>query len=278
MLVNLKEILELTKGKNFAVGMFNGLSTDFYQGLIDAAEELRAPIIIGIADRFIDNIDFDTLSTVMIYLAKKASVPVCVHLDHAKSLKNIMRAIRAGFTSVMFDGSSFPFEENLKKTKEIVQIAHSIGVSVEGELGVVGRGEWDFKNPDFYTKPEEAEFFAKESGVDALAVAIGTVHGVYKGEPKLDFDRLTEIKRRVSVPLVLHGGSGLSEKDFKKCIELGISKVNIFTDLTIEINKRLPSFVSQNEDLCPNIFHEIRKIIKEDAMKKMQIFNSVNII
>ncbi|WPX08617.1 class II fructose-bisphosphate aldolase [Anaerocellum danielii] len=278
MLVNLSEVLSYTKVKKFGVGMFNGLSADFYEGLIDAAEQLRCPIIIGVADRFVDRLDFEMIAEVMIFLAKRASVPVCVHLDHAKSLKNIIRAIKAGFTSVMFDGSSLPFEENIKKTKEVVEIAHSVDVSVEGELGVVGRGDWDFKNPEFYTKPEEAEVFAKETGVDALAVSIGTVHGVYKGEPKLDFERLAEIRKRVDCYLVLHGGSGLSDEDFKKCIECGINKVNIFTDLTLAINKKLPEFVKTTGDLTTAIFDEIRRIVKEEAIKKLKVFGSYDII
>ncbi|AZT89482.1 class II fructose-bisphosphate aldolase [Caldicellulosiruptor changbaiensis] len=278
MLVNLNDVLGYTKVKKFGVGMFNGLSADFYEGLIDAAEELKTPIIIGIADRFVDRLDFEMLAEVMIFLAKRSSVPVCVHLDHAKSLKNIMRAIKAGFTSVMFDGSNLPFEENIKKTKEVVEIAHSVGVSVEGELGVVGRGEWDFKNPEFYTKPEEAEVFAKQTGVDALAVSIGTVHGVYKGEPKLDFERLAEIRKRVDCYLVLHGGSGLSDDDFKKCIEYGINKVNIFTDLTLAINEKLPEFIKTTDNLTPAIFEKIRMIVKEEAIKKLKVFGSYDII
>ncbi|AEM72736.1 class II fructose-bisphosphate aldolase [Caldicellulosiruptor acetigenus] len=278
MLVNLNEVLSYTKVKKFGVGMFNGLSADFYEGLIDAAEQLRCPIIIGVADRFVDRLDFEMIAEVMIFLAKRASVPVCVHLDHAKSLKNIIRAIKAGFTSVMFDGSSLPFEENIKRTKEIVEIAHSVGVSVEGELGVVGRGDWDFKNPEFYTKPEEAEIFAAQTNVDALAVAIGTVHGVYKGQPRLDFERLSEIRKRVDCYLVLHGGSGLSDDDFRKCIEFGINKVNIFTDLTLAINSRLPEFVSKTEDLTPAIFERIREIVKEEAIKKLKVFGSYDIV
>ena len=278
MLVNLNDVLGYTKVKKFGVGMFNGLSADFYEGLIDAAEELKTPIIIGIADRFVDRLDFEMLAEVMIFLAKRSSVPVCVHLDHAKSLKNIIRAIKAGFTSVMFDGSNLPFEENIKKTKEVVEIAHSVGVSVEGELGVVGRGEWDFKNPEFYTKPEEAEVFAKQTGVDALAVSIGTVHGVYKGEPKLDFERLAEIRKRVDCYLVLHGGSGLSDDDFKKCIEYGINKGNIFTDLTLAINEKLPEFIKTTDNLTPAIFEKIRMIVKEEAIKKLKVFGSYDII
>jgi len=278
LLVNLNKVLSYTKVKKFGVGMFNGLSADFYEGLIDAAEQLRCPIIIGVADRFVDRLDFEMIAEVMIFLAKRASVPVCVHLDHAKSLKNIIRAIKAGFTSVMFDGSSLPFEENIQKTKEIVEIAHSVGVSVEGELGVVGRGDWDFKNPEFYTKPEEAEIFAAQTNVDALAVAIGTVHGVYKGEPRLDFERLSEIRKRVDCYLVLHGGSGLSDDDFKKCIEYGINKVNIFTDLTLAINSQLPEFVSKTEDLTPAIFERIREIVKKEVIKKLKVFGSYDIV
>lgn len=258
--------------------MFNGLSADFYEGLIDAAEQLRCPIIIGVADRFVDRLDFEMIAEVMIFLAKRASVPVCVHLDHAKSLKNIMRAIKAGFTSVMFDGSSLPFEENIKRTREVVEIAHSVGVSVEGELGVVGRGDFDFKNPEFYTKPDEAEEFAQKTQVDALAVSIGTVHGVYKGQPRLDFERLSEIRKRVDCYLVLHGGSGLSDDDFKKCIEYGINKINIFTDLTLAINAQLPEFIKQTEDLTTAIFEKIREIVKLEAIKKLKIFGSYNIL
>lgn len=278
MLVNLDQVLSFTKLKRFGVGMFNGLSADFYQGLIDAAEELKTPIIIGVADRFVDRIDFELMADVMIHLAKRASVPVCVHLDHAKSKKNIIRAIKAGFTSVMFDGSSLPFEENIEKTKEIVELAHSVGVSVEGELGVVGRGEWDFKNPEYYTKPEEAEVFARETSVDALAVSIGTVHGVFKGEPKIDYERLSQIRKKVDCYLVLHGGSGLCDNDFKKCIDLGISKVNIFTDLTIAINKELPGFIKEKDDLCPDIFDKIRQIVKSEAIKKLKVFGSNDIL
>ncbi|ACM61459.1 fructose-bisphosphate aldolase class II [Caldicellulosiruptor bescii] len=278
MLVNLNQVLSYTKVKKFGVGMFNGLSADFYEGLIDAAEQLRCPIIIGVADRFVDRLDFEMIAEVMIFLAKRASVPVCVHLDHAKSLKNIMRAIKAGFTSVMFDGSSLPFEENIKRTREVVEIAHSVGVSVEGELGVVGRGDFDFKNPEFYTKPDEAEEFAQKTQVDALAVSIGTVHGVYKGQPRLDFERLSEIRKRVDCYLVLHGGSGLSDDDFKKCIEYGINKINIFTDLTLAINAQLPEFIKQTEDLTTAIFEKIREIVKLEAIKKLKIFGSYNIL
>ena len=278
MLVNLNQVLSYTKVKKFGVGMFNGLSADCYEGLIDAAEQLRCPIIIGFADRFVDRLDFEMIAEVMIFLAKRASVPVCVHLDHAKSLKNIMRAIKAGFTSVMFDGSSLPFEENIKRTREVVEIAHSVGVSVEGELGVVGRGDFDFKNPEFYTKPDEAEEFAQKTQVDALAVSIGTVHGVYKGQPRLDFERLSEIRKRVDCYLVLHGGSGLSDDDFKKCIEYGINKINIFTDLTLAINAQLPEFIKQTEDLTTAIFEKIREIVKLEAIKKLKIFGSYNIL
>jgi len=278
LLVNLNQVLSYTKVKKFGVGMFNGLSADFYEGLIDAAEQLRCPIIIGVADRFVDRLDFEMIAEVMIFLAKRASVPVCVHLDHAKSLKNIMRAIKAGFTSVMFDGSSLPFEENIKRTREVVEIAHSVGVSVEGELGVVGRGDFDFKNPEFYTKPDEAEEFAQKTQVDALAVSIGTVHGVYKGQPRLDFERLSEIRKRVDCYLVLHGGSGLSDDDFKKCIEYGINKINIFTDLTLAINAQLPEFIKQTEDLTTAIFEKIREIVKLEAIKKLKIFGSYNIL
>jgi len=278
LLVNLNQVLSYTKVKKFGVGMFNGLSADFYEGLIDAAEQLRCPIIIGVADRFVDRLDFEMIAEVMIFLAKRASVPVCVHLDHAKSLKNIMRAIKAGFTSVMFDGSSLPFEENIKRTREVVEIAHSVGVSVEGELGVVGRGDFDFKNPEFYTKPDEAEEFAQKTQVDALAVSIGTVHGVYKGQPRLDFERLSEIRKRVDCYLVLHGGSGLSDDDFKKCIEYGINKVNIFTDLTLAINEKLPEFIKTTDNLTPAIFEKIRMIVKEEAIKKLKVFGSYDII
>lgn len=274
-LVTLKEILQNAVKNNYAVGMFNGVGLEFFKGIIEASEELDSPVIIGFAERFIERIDFETLAFAVKQMAERSFMPIALHLDHAKNLKNIIMAIKLGFTSIMYDGSSLDFEDNIKSTMEIVKIAHSIGISVEGELGTIGRGDWDFTNADYYTKPQDAVEFVERTGVDALAVAIGTVHGKYMKEPKLDIGRLKEIKNAVEIPLVLHGGSGLTDEDFRNCIKNGIRKVNIFTDLGINAENRIRNLVHvQKDDLFPDIYENIKNAVKEETAKKILIFGS----
>ena len=222
-LINMKDLLAHAKQNKYAVGAFNITNLDFVDHIMDAAVESNSPVIMQLAEVHFRYLNLEDIAPVLINAAKNVSVPVCIHLDHGKSLKTMVRAIRAGFTSIMYDGSEHPLEDNIKNTAEVVKIAHSVGVSVEGELGNVGGEAVGVEaatphtaSEEFYTKVEDAVRFTNETGLDTLAISIGNVHGLYKGEPDLDFERLTAIRDAVGIPLVLHGGSGIFDDDFKK--------------------------------------------------------------
>ena len=237
MLANLNDILPRAQREHYGVGLFNTTDTDMLEAAISAAEELNSPIVIGTAEVLLPYGELKLIAPSIIEAAKRASVPVVVHYDHGLTFDRCIEALKLGFTSIMFDGSANDYESNLKQTAEIVKIAHSMGVSVEGEIGHVGQASTnDGAITDMYTTPDEAEEYVKQTGVDALAVAIGTAHGAYKTKPCLDINRLSEIRNRIDTPLVLHGGSGLSDEDFKNTIRSGIAKVNIFTDLCLAGN------------------------------------------
>ena len=236
MLVNLKEILEIAEKNNTAIGMFNATGLDSLDAVITAAEELGQPVIIAHAE--VHNVfnDISLVGPAMVAKAKEAKVPVCVHLDHGTSTEMIYRALRLGFTSVMIDASHLPYEENLAQTKQITEIAHAMGVSVEAELGRLVTGEagsgesaTNLRAEDFYTDADEAREFCALTGVDALAIAFGTAHGFYTAEPKLDFGVIERVKEATGLPLVMHGGSGVSEEGFKKAIKCGIRKINYYS-------------------------------------------------
>ena len=234
MLVNLNEVLYDAQKNHYGVGLFNTTDSDMLEAVISAAEELRSPVIIGTAEVLLPYGDLQLIAPSMIHMAKKASVPVVVHYDHGLTFDRCMEALKLGFSSIMFDGSANELSQNLKETAEIVKIAHAWGATVEGEIGHVGdAGNNDNANADMYTTPEEAKSFVEATGVDALAIAIGTAHGAYKTKPCLDIGRLKEIRNAIDTPLVLHGGSGLSDEDFKNTIKNGIAKVNIFTDMCV---------------------------------------------
>ncbi len=226
----LTELVEYSRKHTVGVGMFNIVNLEFAQAIFNASQETELPVMFGMPERFILNYySAECMSLACKKMIEKAKAPVAIHLDHGKSFEGVMLALKAGFSSVMFDGSSRPYEENVEMTAEIVKIAHAMGVSVEGELGYVGRVGVDAVSEDGFTKPEQAADFVKRTGVDALAIAIGNQHGQYKGVPKLDFDRLEAIRSKVDCGLVLHGGSGISNEDFVKAIRCGINKVNIYT-------------------------------------------------
>ena len=235
MLVNLKEILKIAEEEKNAVGMFNATGFDSLQAVIGAAEELNRPVIIAHAE--VHNVynDISFVGPAMIAAAQNATVPVCVHLDHGTSTQMIYRALRIGFTSVMIDASALAYEENLRLTKEITEISHAMGVSVEAELGRLVTGESgsteiaNAKPEDFYTDPEEAKAFCEATGIDALAIAFGTAHGFYKSQPKLDFGVVEKCAASTGLPLVMHGGSGVSEEGFRKAIASGIRKINYYS-------------------------------------------------
>jgi fructose-bisphosphate aldolase class II len=272
MLVNMKEILADAQKNQYAVGLFNSTDTDMLEAVIAAAEEQRSPIIIGTAEVLLPYGELKLIAPSIIHAAKNATVPVAVHYDHGLTFERCIEALSLGFSSVMFDGSAHPYEKNLAMTREIVKIAHAMGATVEGEIGHVGEADnCDNDATDLCTTPGEAISFVENTGVDALAVSIGTAHGAYKSKPKLDIERLAAIRRVVSTPLVLHGGSGLSDDDFKNTIKNGIAKINIFTDLCLAGKKAM----IDNPDLS---YLEIRnakvKAIKDAVMKKMILFGS----
>ncbi len=229
-LVKLGELLNGVKDNTYAIGAFNVSDMEMAMGAVKAAEEMNAPLILQIAEGRLRYSPLDLLGPIMVAAAKKSKVPTAVHLDHGGTMETIKLALDLGFTSVMFDGSKYPLDENIQRTKEVIKLARSYGAHVEAEIGRVGGAEGDYKAVDIaVTSVEEAKRFAEETGVDALAVAIGTAHGNYKETPKLRIDRLKEIAAAVDTPLVLHGGTGLTEDDFRNCLHNGIKKINIAT-------------------------------------------------
>jgi fructose-bisphosphate aldolase, class II len=238
-LCTLKEVMDYASKKSCGIGMFNVVTAEYAVAIVEAAEAAKMPVIVGMPERFFQFYSMDMMSKLCVELAKTASVPVVVHLDHGKNFDSVMKVLQRGFTSVMFDGSALEYEQNVKQTAEIVKIAHAMGVSVEGELGYIGKADV-VMDKSMMTQPQQAQDFSERTGVDALAVAIGNLHGHYKGKPQLDFERLMEIKEKVACGLVLHGGSGISEADFVKAIKIGVGKINIYTamsDFTMDFLK-----------------------------------------
>ncbi|MCR4718343.1 MAG: class II fructose-bisphosphate aldolase [Firmicutes bacterium] len=276
MLVNLNAVLKDAQKNKYGVGLFNTTDTDMLEAVISAAEETKSPVIIGTAEVLLPYGDFDIIAPSIVERAKRAAVPVVVHYDHGLTFDRCMEAIKYGFSSIMFDGSANPYDENIKQTQEIVKIAHSLGLTVEGEIGHVGQADSeDNDKTDMYTTVKEATEYLSATGVDALAIAIGTAHGAYKSKPKLDIERLKEIRRAVDVPLVLHGGSGLSNDDFKNCINAGIAKVNIFTDLC-KAGERAMKYCTENSIDYLEARNKKVEYIKAETIKKMALFGSVN--
>lgn len=279
MLVNLKEILKIAEEEKSAIGMFNATGFDSLQAVIGAAEELNRPVIIAHAE--VHNVynDISFVGPAMIAAARNAKVPVCVHLDHGTSLEMIYRSLRIGFTSVMIDASALPYEENLSLTKTVTEAAHAMGVSVEAELGRLVTGEsgnaeiTNAKPEDFYTDPKEAQAFCKETGVDALAIAFGTAHGFYKSQPKLDFDVVKNVAAATGLPLVMHGGSGVSEEGFRKSIENGIRKINYYSYMSKAGYTAAKEFIESGKS---NYLHDAEyaamQAMKEDVKKAIRVF------
>lgn len=252
MYVTLKQLLEHAEEHNYTVLAPNVFNLESLLAVIEAAEAERAPVIVAIGESRLKD---EELQKYLPMLAKKmaqeATVPVGINLDHGKSYHELVLAIQKGFSSVMIDASMCPYEENVARTKEIVKLAHELGISVEAEIGHVGMGE-DYTPDgakDGLTEPEMAKKFAQETEVDALAVAVGTAHGVYKGTPKLDFERLDEIHKLVDVPLVLHGGSGTGMENLVRASQLGIRKLNINTELLIHSRERVRQELMDNPDI-----------------------------
>ena len=281
MLVNMNEVLRPAKKNHYAVGLFNAVNLELARGIINAAESTRSPVIMGTAEVLLPYGPLDEVSYYLIPMAKKASVPVVVHLDHGLTYDTCIKALELGFSSIMYDCSTDSYEENVRKVKEMAEIAHSYGATIEGELGHVGDNEGSAEGSDhlmdpsaFFTDPKLAKDFVDKTGVDALAIAVGNAHGAYKLPPKLDFERIRTIANTVDVPLVLHGGSGLTDDDFKKAIQDGISKVNIFTDINVAaVEAEFKKFSSMEKGIIDLIPAAV-EAVKQETTKKMQLFSS----
>lgn len=278
MLVNMKDILAKAKEGRYGVGFFNAVNVEMARAVIETAEELNAPVIIGTAEVLLPAMSLEHVASYLIPMAKKAKVPVCVHYDHGLSFEKCMEALQLGFTSIMYDCSTAGYEENVAQVTQMVKICHAMNVTVEGELGHVGDNEGAglLENPsDYYTDPEMAVDFVNRTGVDALAVAVGNAHGDYKFPPKLDFQRISDIFERTGTPLVLHGGSGLSDEDFRIAVQRGICKINIFTDIDkagkAGIEEGLAAGAKTMMGLIPYEIAAMKKVVAN----KMELFGSV---
>lgn len=276
MLVNLNDVLKKAQKEHYGVGLFNTTDTDMLEAAISAAEELRSPIIVGTAEVLLPYGELKLIAPSIIAAAKRATVPVVVHYDHGLTFERCMEALKLGFTSVMFDGSAGDSAKNMADTKEVVRIAHAFGATVEGEIGHVGEAvNCDNATSDRYTTVKEANDFLNATGVDALAIAIGTAHGAYKAKPCLDIERLKEIRNSIDTPLVLHGGSGLSDDDFRNTIKEGIAKVNIFTDICVAGENAMKKAIAENKSYV-DIRSAKVEAIKEAVKKKIMLFGSDN--
>lgn len=235
-LVHMADMLNHAYRHSYAVGAFGVVTLDFLEAIIRAAENFRAPVILNLTESHFDYYDFDLLAPAVVAAARRAKVPVAIHLDHGRSLESAERAIRCGFSGVMVDYSEQIFEDNLRLTRQVIDLAHGSCVTVEAELGYVPGGEGEnaenMSHEVEYTSHSEARVFVARSGADCLAVSIGTVHGRMKGVPKLDYARLAKINEAVKIPLVIHGGSGLSDEQFRKLIANGVTKINYYTALS----------------------------------------------
>lgn len=277
-LVQMKDILIKANQENYGVGAFSVANMEMVIGAIKAAEELSSPLILQIAEVRLNHSPIHLIGPLMVAAAKKATVPVAVHFDHGITFETIKETLEIGFSSVMFDGSHFPLEENIQRTKEIVALAKQYGATVEAELGRVGGSEDGSEDIEMLlTSTTEAKRFAEETDVDVLAVAIGNAHGMYNGDPALRLDRLQEINEVVHIPLVLHGGSGISPEDFKQCIQHGVRKINVATATfqnvitvvnTAALNTPYSDYFTHHQDVIEAAY--------ENVKSHMQIFGSEN--
>ena len=275
MLVNLREILALAEEKKCAVGAFNTPNLECLNAVIDAAEKLNVPVIISHAELHEGVSPLSKIGPVMVQAAKAASVPVCVHLDHCETLDYMAQALEIGFTGVMYDGSALPYEENLANTKKAVAMAKNYNCGVEAELGALASREGGAANASgpVYTDPDEAVAFCKETGIDALAPSFGTAHGIYKQKPVLDLDRVKIISEKTGLPLVMHGGSGVSPEDYRTGIQNGLRKINYYSYMSKAGTNAVRELL-EKEDVT--FFHDLalaaQKAMEADAEKAMRVF------
>ncbi len=278
MLATLKEVLAIAEKENYAIGAFNTPNLENLLAVIHNAEEMNVPVIISHAQLHEEIAPLKDIGPIMVFAAKEAKVKVCVHLDHGEDLDYLKEALELGFTSVMYDGSLLSYEENVENTKKAVALAAKYGADVEAEIGVMGgreagAAEGGSKTADMYTDPGVAEKFVKETGIDALAASFGTSHGLYKAKPKLDFDRIQKIKEKVQIPLVMHGGSGVSPEDYRIAIEKGVRKINYYSYMANAGVKASKKLLDTQE---VTYFHEIalaaKVAMQEDVARAMKVF------
>lgn len=290
MLVSLKELMEDAEKGGYAVGAFNVSNLESLMAIMQAAEETGRGVILNYAEVHVPFLSMEQAALIMLDAAKKAKVPVCVHLDHGSSMESCIQAIRLGFTSVMLDASAEDYETNVRETKEIVRLAHSVGVTVEAELGHIFSSDMGLaESPkeaetlesfdsaeDVYTDPATAKDFVERTGVDVLAIAFGTTHGIYTKKPKLDLERITKIKEAVDIPFVMHGGSGLSKEEFQTAIRNGIRKINYYTYMTLAGGRAVKEALDQKSPDENIFFHDIPMIaveaMKENVKEAIQVF------
>lgn len=287
--ISMGELLRDASKRAYAVPCFNAINLDMVRGIVQAAEEERSPVILCHAEIHLKYTSLEQIAPIMVEAMRNARVPVCVLLDHGKSFAAVMKAMHLGFNAIMYDGSEYEYEENVRRTSEIVKIARTLDVSVEGELGYVTRpksggaeGEDDdgiIDDTSLYTDPEQAREFVERTGIDALAAAFGTVHGVYLKKPELDIGRLNKISRTAGVPIVMHGGSGLSDDDFTRTIDNGVAKINYYTGMALKVIDRAKERIAGSAG-DKMFYHEfmmnVIQDVKEDAQQIMRTFRSSN--
>lgn len=286
MLATLKEVLEKAEQGNYAVGAFNCTSLESGMVIVETAEELNSPVILQYADSHRHLISIDVIGPIMLQLAKIAKVPVVVHLDHGASIESCRHAVDMGFTSVMYDASAKPFEDNVAETRNVVEYAHERGASVEAELGHIltskagaaeGNGK-SYTREEAYTDPEMAKEFIERTNVDALAIGFGTAHGIYTEKPVLDLNHIALIKSAKDIPYVMHGGSGLSEEEYRTAIHNGIRKINYYTYLSLAGGRGVMQYLEDKKDKDAIYFEDIAKAgitaMKADVKRAMKIFES----
>jgi fructose-bisphosphate aldolase class II len=280
--VNLKTILAPAYAEGYAVGAFNVINLNFLEAIITAAKQQKSPVILNIAEVHFEFVTLEHIVPAIKAIAEQSSVEIALNLDHGLTRAAMQRCIANGFTAIMFDGSTLDFAENIRQTQEVVKLCRPHNISIEAELGAVGGAEGGglvgSADPSKYTDIEQAKIFVAETGVDALAVAIGNSHGQYKGVPNLDFERLAAIREVTGTPLVLHGGSGLSEQDFRTAISLGISKINFFTGMSQAAFEATQEYLSKESRIYndyPLMLEQVKSRVAEVVAHQMEIFGSV---
>ncbi|UHA75240.1 class II fructose-1,6-bisphosphate aldolase [Paenibacillus sp. 481] len=280
-LVSMNEFLPKAKENKFAVGQFNINNLEFVQAITDAGIETNSPLIFGVSEGALKYMGIEYTVAMAQAAAAKSGLPIALHLDHGSTFEVAMKCIRAGFSSVMFDGSHHSFEDNIRLTKEVVKAAHAMGVSVEGELGTIGGTEDDLTVDEEHAtlaKPEEAIRFWEETGVDALAIAVGTAHGMYKGEPKIHFDIIEAVTSKIPVPVVLHGGSGVPDDAIQKAIAAGVGKINVNTENQVACTTTIREVLAKDANIYDPRKYLVpaRDAIKATVLEKIRLFGSSN--